>query len=198
MVLTKRQKEIFDYIEGYLAKEGVAPSYDEIASQFQFRSKGTVYRHIHTLEKKGLIFINKNKSRSIRLNTKESPLFELPVVGSISRREGIKRYKIPDYITVPSHFDCHSEDEIYLVNDSGFREEYILKRDLLIITSKIDKDKPQTCLIQVDKRDFSVKKVLNENDIIKMFSVNTDLMPLFYEPNRIRIIGRLVGIIREF
>ncbi|MCK5519563.1 MAG: repressor LexA [Candidatus Marinimicrobia bacterium] len=198
MVLTKRQKEVFDFIKNYVEKEGVSPSFNEIAAHFNFSSKGTVYRHIHTLEKKGFIYTNKNKSRSIRLKTEKETLFELPVVGTISRRSGIQRFKIPDYISIPGHLACKSGDSLYLVNDSGFRDEYILKGDLLIVTTLGKDIGPAHCLVQVDGRDFIVKKYHFENDIIKLFSVNCDLLPLFYEPSRVRVIGKISGIIREF
>lgn len=199
MVLTKRQKEVFDFITSYINDHGVAPSFDEIAEQFNFSSKGTVYRHIHTLEKKGLIITNKNKSRSIRLNSENAILHELPVIGTLSRRNGIRRFKIPDYVRIPGHFGCSGNDFLYLVEDSSFRDEYILKRDFVLLSEIPNGEEgPLYCLVQVDNKEYMIKKYHIEKDIVKLFSVNSDLLPLFYEPARIKMLGKVLGIIREF
>jgi len=198
MVLTKRQKEILDFIRSYMSEEGCAPSYDDIASRFGFSSKGTVYRHVHTLEKKGHIFTNKNKSRSIQLTPEEDATFSVPVIGTISRKNGLVRYKIPDHMSLPGHFEAGNDDRILMVADNSYREEYVLKRDLLVLSSSFDRDTSFYCLAQVDKKEYMVKYYTLENNIIRLNSTNIDLLPLFYEPNRIKIIGRITAVIREF
>jgi len=198
MVLTKRQKEVLEYIEDYVGKNGFSPSYDDIAAHFGFSSKGTVYRHIHTLEKKGKLTTSKNKSRSITLHAGGERIYEVPVIGTVSRKQGLKRYRIPDYLRLPEHFDCRNDDMIYMVEDSSFREEYILKRDFLLLSKEYDTAKPFYCLVQVDGKDYFIKYFHLENNIIRLNSTNVDLLPLFYEPNRIRIVGRIAAVIREF
>ncbi len=198
MVLTKRQKEVLDFIQRYMEKEGVAPSFEEIAAEFNFSSKGTVYRYIHTLEKKGFLFTNKNKSRSIRLADKNHQGFEVPIIGTISRRDSVHRFKIPEYFGVSATMGCDSNSFAYLIEDNSFREEYVLKRDVIVIDGYTASDNPVYCLVEVDKREYLIKYFQNENNIIRLQSKNSDMLPLFYEPSRVRIIGRIAGIVREF
>ncbi len=72
MFLTKRQKEIFDYLRGYISRHGYAPTFDEIAASFGFTSKGTVYKHIRALKEKGAIRHEWNRARSIEVRPVES------------------------------------------------------------------------------------------------------------------------------
>ena len=67
MFLTKRQKEILDFLKDFVSRNGYAPTFDEIASAFGFRSKGTVYKHIKSLKNKGIIQHEWNRTRSIEV-----------------------------------------------------------------------------------------------------------------------------------
>ena len=67
MPLTKRQKEILDYIESFIEEQGYAPSFEEIAESFGYSSLATVHEHLSNLERKGYIRKSYNESRSIEL-----------------------------------------------------------------------------------------------------------------------------------
>ena len=67
MPLTKRQKEILDYIGEFIADQGYAPSFEEIADAFGYSSLATVHEHLSNLERKGYIRKAYNESRSIEL-----------------------------------------------------------------------------------------------------------------------------------
>jgi repressor LexA len=76
MTLTKRQKEVLDYLVGFLNKNGYSPSFEEIASSLKLTSLATVHKHLSTLEKKGFIRRGYNQSRSIEVMQLPKPIRE--------------------------------------------------------------------------------------------------------------------------
>src|ERR1700760_5161853 len=93
MALTKRQKEVLNYLVGFLNKNGYAPSFEEIAHALKLTSLATVHKHLSTLEKKGFIRRGYNQSRSIEIvqlpksvkdQVMERKIQELPLLGRIA------------------------------------------------------------------------------------------------------------------
>src|SRR5258705_2133646 len=93
MALTKRQKEVLDYLVAFETKHGYAPSFEEIGKGLKLTSLATVHKHISTLEKKGFIRRGYNQSRSIEIvqlpksvkdQVTERRVQELPLLGRIA------------------------------------------------------------------------------------------------------------------
>ena len=76
MALTKRQKEVLNYLVGFLNKNGYSPSFEEIAHALKLTSLATVHKHLSTLEKKGFIRRGYNQSRSIEVIQLPKPIRE--------------------------------------------------------------------------------------------------------------------------
>ena len=72
MPLTKRQREILNYLTSYSEQNGYAPSFEEIAESFNYNSLATVHEHLSNLERKGYISRNYNESRAITINATEA------------------------------------------------------------------------------------------------------------------------------
>ena len=86
MALTKRQREIYDFISNFVQNKGYSPSFDEIGSGMGLRSLATVHKHITNLERKGLLKRDYNRSRSIDL---------LPVRGMRARQKQVESQRLP-------------------------------------------------------------------------------------------------------
>jgi len=86
MILTKRQKEIFDYIEQSISDNGYAPTLEEIGERFKLRSLATVHKHVSNLEAKGLIRRKWNHSRAIEIvhRRRRARAVELPLLGRVA------------------------------------------------------------------------------------------------------------------
>src|SRR6202042_993408 len=76
MALTKRQKEVLNYLVGFINKNGYSPSFEEIARALKLTSLATVHKHLSTLEKKGYIRRGLNQSRSIEVVKLPKPIRE--------------------------------------------------------------------------------------------------------------------------
>src|SRR5437867_11754880 len=102
--LTRRQREILDFISGHITAKGYSPSFEEIARQFGFQSLATVHEHLTNLERKGYIRRSHNESRAIEVvppkgqtGATELPLFGLVAAGApIEAVTGDVTFAVPD------------------------------------------------------------------------------------------------------
>ena len=112
--LTKRQKEILDFITYYLKENDYAPSYMEIAEQFGISSPATVHQHIKALEDKGYLKSAKHQKRALEpillSNYRDSTVIDLPLVGLITAGQPIEAVENTETMAVPSDFIKDSEN----------------------------------------------------------------------------------------
>src|SRR5262245_28333887 len=102
MFLTKRQKEMYDYLQGYIRKHGYAPTFQEIGKHFELSSLATVHKHLSNLENKGLIKRHWNYSRAIELlAAKKAGSIELPLLGRVAAGQPIEAIEGDDTLVVP-------------------------------------------------------------------------------------------------
>ena len=96
MPLTKRQREILDYLSEYAEKQGYAPSFEEIAEKFDYSSLATVHEHLSNLERKGYIKRSYNESRAIEILPSDvfAKAIELPLLGAVARDSSQARPRI--------------------------------------------------------------------------------------------------------
>src|SRR5688500_8629452 len=103
MPLTKRQSEILAYLQAHIAEHGYAPSFEEIAEQFEFQSLATVHEHLTNLERKGYIRRAYNESRSIEVLPPRgtSAATEIPLLGRVAAGMPIESLMHQETLAVP-------------------------------------------------------------------------------------------------
>src|SRR5687768_18406576 len=106
MSLTKRQREILTYLDNDSGERGYAPSFEEIAAQFNYKSLATVHEHLTNLERKGYIKRAYNESRGIEvLPSQVTPrAMSLPLLGTVAAGLPIEAIQMPESIGVPEDF----------------------------------------------------------------------------------------------
>jgi repressor LexA len=140
MALTKRQREILDFIEGFVRFRGYSPSFEEIAENFEYRSLATVHEHLSNLQSKGYIRKNYNESRSIELvdsNIRIAAL-ELRLLGSVAAGLPIEAIEERESISVPEDMIAGSVTQHYVlrVRGSSMIDEQIRDGDYVIGQSR--------------------------------------------------------------
>src|SRR5438552_13807817 len=106
MPLTKRQREILNYLAAYSEQNGFAPSFEEIAEHFDYNSLATVHEHLTNLERKGYIKRSYNESRAIEILPSEATprAIELPLLGAVAAGMPIEQIAHEESVTVPESF----------------------------------------------------------------------------------------------
>src|SRR5437773_8012004 len=106
MILTRRQKEVWDYLEDYMATHGYAPTLEEIGAHFGLSSLATVHKHLSNLEHKGVITRKWNLSRAIEITLpkKTAQAVELPLLGRVAAGAPIEAVETEDILPIPADF----------------------------------------------------------------------------------------------
>lgn len=203
MALTRRQKEILDFIESFLDEHGYSPSFEEIASFFQYRSLATVHEHLTNLESKGYIRKNYNESRSIELARSEMRLaaVELPLLGLVAAGEPIEAIEDTETIPVPEDLISGSTGSHYVLRVRGdsMIDEQIRDGDYVIVQSRMTAHDGEMVIALIDDEGATVKRFYREaGGKVRLQPANAALDPLSYRADRVRIQGIVVGVIRRY
>ncbi len=141
MTLTKRQKEVLDYLVGFLNKNGYSPSFEEIASSLKLTSLATVHKHLSTLEKKGFIRRGYNQSRSIEVMQLPKPIreqvlerhvVELPLAGRIAAGRPLEAVEERETISL-ADFARGQNTYVLQVQGESMRDDHILDGDYIVV-----------------------------------------------------------------
>jgi len=202
MALTKRQREMLDFIEGFVRFRGYSPSFEEIAKSFGYRSLATVHEHLSNLQAKGYIRKNYNESRSIELVDGELRVaaVELPLHGNVAAGMPIEAIEEHETIAVPEDMISGSLNEHYVlrVRGSSMIEEQIRDGDYVIVQSRDTAHNGEMVIALVDGEDATIKKFYREDTKIRLQPANSALDPMYFDPSRIMIQGVVIGVIRRY
>tara|TARA_B100001123_G_C15287340_1_gene1016108 strand:+ start:389 stop:997 length:609 start_codon:yes stop_codon:yes gene_type:complete len=202
MALTKRQREMLDFIEGFVRFRGYSPSFEEIAQSFGYRSLATVHEHLSNLQAKGYIRKNYNESRSIELVDGELRVaaVELPLHGNVAAGMPIEAIEDNESIAVPEDMISGSLNEHYVlrVRGSSMIEEQIRDGDYVIVQSRNTAHNGEMVIALVDGENATMKKFYREENEIRLQPANSTLTPMYFDPSRIMIQGVVIGVIRRY
>ena len=198
-MLTKRQKQILDYIKGYIKENDYAPTLEEIKRHFRLSSVSTVHQHIEGLRTKRYLKKLENHPRSIELNEKKkrSDLTDVPLLGTIAAGEPIEAIESPENIKVPK-FQLSKSGEHYALRVSGdsMTDEGIFDGDTVIIRKQPDAENGETVVALINGNEVTLKKLFKVKGGFKLQPANQNLKPIFTK--ELTIQGKVVSIIRNF
>ena len=202
MPLTKRQKEILDYIEGFIDRRGYAPSFEEIADHFGYSSLATVHEHLSNLERKGYIRKSYNESRSIELVAADSsaPSAELPLLGTVAAGVPIEAVQDSETLAVPPDMVRRQRDNYVLrVEGNSMIEEQIRDGDYIVVQAQETAEDGEMVVALVGGESATVKKLYRESgDRVRLQPANPSMEPIFVSADDLRIQGIVVGVIRKY
>lgn len=202
MSLTKRQREILTYLDTYSGEHGYAPSFEEIATRFNYNSLATVHEHLTNLERKGYIKRAYNESRGIEvLPSKATPrALSLPLLGTVAAGLPIEAIQMPESIGVPDDFVRRGGNHYVLrVRGNSMIDEQIRDGDFVIVNEKQTADNGEMVIALIDGTSATVKKFYRERDgRIRLQPANDTMNPIYVHENDISIQGIVVGVLRRF
>ena len=203
MPLTKRQKEILDYIEGFIDVRGYAPSFEEIAEEFGYSSLATVHEHLSNLERKGYIRKAYNESRSIELVGTPKPDgsgIELPLLGMVAAGLPIEAIEDTETLTVPPDMVRRNRRNFVLkVQGDSMIEESIRDGDFIVVSAQDTAEDGQMVVALVRGESATVKKLYREaRGRIRLQPANPTMDPIIEDARDVQIQGIVVGVIRKF
>jgi repressor LexA len=202
MPLTRRQKQILDFLQGYIRENGYAPSFEEIASQFEFRSLATVHEHLSNLERKGYINRGHNESRSIEVMPLpgQANAVELPLLGQVAAGEPIEAIAQPESIAVPMDLiPRRGSSYVLRVRGDSMIDEHIQDSDYVIVHTRQDASNGEMVIALVDGSSATVKRYYREpGGWIRLQPSNEHMQPIRVHEDNILIQGVVVGVMRKY
>jgi SOS regulatory protein LexA len=197
-MLTKRQKQILDYIKKFVKEKDYAPSLEEIGKRF-WLAKSTVHQHIETLRAKGYLKKIDNQPRSIELNEKKKKfdLVEVPLLGIIAAGEPIEAFEDPETIEVPkSQLSKTGEHFALKVQGDSMIDEGIFDGDTVVIRKQLDAENGETVVALINNNEVTLKKIYKERNGFRLQPANPELKPIF--TRELTVQGKVVSVIRSF
>jgi repressor LexA len=198
--LTKKQKEILDFIGDFAGEHGYAPSFEEIADHFGYGSLATVHEHLENLQTKGYIRKGYNESRSIEVVPAELKVSAIPLelMGTVAAGEPIEAIADRETVSVPEDMLGRGEHYVLRVNGDSMIEEQIRDGDYLVVKQRDTASNGEMVVALVDQESATVKKFYREGDQIRLQPANEAMEPMYFGPDRVMVQGIVVGVIRRY
>ena len=202
MPLTKRQKEMLDFLELFVAEYGYPPSYEEIARNFGYTSLATVHEHVENLRQKGYIRKSYNASRSIELvpANNQAGAVELPLLGMVAAGQPIEAIEEQETLAVPDTMIARGGQHYVLrVRGDSMIDEQIRDGDYVIVNSRNTAENGEMVVALVHGDSATVKKFYRERDgQIRLQPANVSMTPMYFPSHEVAVQGVVVGVIRRY
>ncbi|AKM82792.1 TPA: transcriptional repressor LexA [Candidatus Berkelbacteria bacterium] len=194
--LTKRQKEIYDFIEQYIASHDYAPSYREIAEFFNLSSVATVSDHIENLKEKDYLKKDFNEARSLQLTPRfDERTFTIPLLGAIAAGMPIEAIRTNETIDIPKDMMGKNVFALKVRGDSMI-DDGIFDGDYIVIEQTNSPHDGEIVVALIENEMATLKRFYREKDCIRLQPANSNYNPI--RTNKVTIQGRVKGVIRKF
>ena len=199
MHLTRRQREIFDYIQEYLQREGYAPSLEEIGTRFGLSSVATVHKHVQNLVEKGLLRKAWNRSRSLEVVDRSgSAATQIPLLGTVAAGAPIEAIPTPDTISVPA--DLIGSKQCYALRVSGesMVDDHIVDGDLVLVESRNLPREGEAVVALIRREEVTLKRFYQDGGKVRLVPANPSLQPMEFPAEDVEVQGVVIGLLRRY
>jgi repressor LexA len=202
MSLTKRQRQILDYLTGYINKKGYAPSFEEIAEKMGYASLATVHEHLTNLEEKGVIRRSYNASRGLEVvsQARQPGVTMVPMLGMVAAGMPIEAIETDEMMALPEEMlPAAGQSYVLKVRGSSMVDEHIADGDFIVVHSRSSARNGETVVALVGGSHATVKKMYREKDgRIRLQPANSTMSPIFVNESDVQVQGVVVGVIRKY
>jgi repressor LexA len=198
--LTKRQKQMVDFLQQYIGEHGYAPTLAEVGEFFGLSSLATVHKHLRNLEGKGFIRRMHNHSRALEIagNDLAAGAREVPLLGLVAAGLPIEASEGQDTISVPEDFVRRENTFCLRVKGESMVDEGIRDGDYIIVEGRDGANAGETVVALIGS-EATVKKYFPEQGgRVRLQPANPSMEPIFVNEEDMRIRGVVVGLMRRY
>ncbi len=198
--LTKRQREVLNYLNDFIQQQGYAPSLEEIGQRFGLSSLATVHKHLTNLESKGFIRRSWNKSRSVEIiPTKHGAQSrELDLMGYVAAGQPIEAVATLESIAVPEMLVGKNRAYVLRVRGDSMIDEQIRDGDFVIVEDRKTVENGEMVIALLNNAEVTLKMLFREGEGVRLQPANRKMEPLIIKSADLRIQGVVVGIMRRY
>ena len=215
-MLTAKQRELLLFIDGRLKASGISPSFDEMREALELKSKSGVHRLISALEERGFIRRLPNRARALEVTrlpdtqagnvttlrpaapAPANDTLDIPLHGRIAAGTPLEALQGSESFSVPAALLGPGEHYALEVSGDSMVDEGILDGDFALIR-KVDNARDGEIVVAlIDEEEATLKTYRREGRMIRLDPANSRYEPQRYDEDRVRIQGRLAGLIRRY
>jgi len=208
MALTKRQRQMYDFIAEFVQSNGYSPSFEEIGAAMGLSSLATVHKHINNLETKKLLRRDYNRSRSIDVLPLPAGIpiharptavssFELPLVGRIAAGRPIEQVENPETISLTDFTRAKDVFVLQVMGDS-MQDEHIMNGDYVLVEKADSAREGEIVVALVNGSETTLKRFYFAGDQIRLQPSNAAMQPIMVPAANVRVQGRVVAVLRKY
>ncbi len=203
MAVTRRQKEVLDFIGGFVERHGYSPSFEEIARGLSLKSLATVHKHVTNLQIKGVLQRGHNRSRSIdvlpqaRAPRTTSVREQLPLMGRIVAGLPVEAVQTSESISLA---DIIGNKEVFALEVSGdsMRDEHIVHGDYVLVERTRAARDGEIIVALVRGSETTLKRFYVEGSTVRLQPSNAEMEPIFVPAGQVEVQGRVLGVLRRY
>jgi repressor LexA len=200
MAITRRQKEVLDFLTHFVQQNGYSPSYEEIARGLDLSSLATVHKHITNLQAKGMLQRAHNRSRSIDVLPQRGikrSTERLPLMGRIAAGTPIEAIENAESISLG---DIIGSRDVFALEVRGesMRDEHICNGDYVLVERTRTAREGEIVVALIDGSDATLKRFYREGSMIRLQPSNAEMAPIFAPATSVAIQGKVLGILRKY
>ncbi|MET0552120.1 MAG: transcriptional repressor LexA [Vicinamibacteria bacterium] len=201
MHLTRRQKEILDYVGRHLDRKGYAPTIEEIGEHFGLTSLATVHKHLTNLQDKGFIKRAANRSRALELVPSGMAVraVELPLLGRVAAGSPIEAITGTETVFVPEDMVGRRDTYVLQVKGESMIDEQIRDGDYVIVEDRTSVRDGEMVIALVGGDSVTLKKLYREGEgRVRLQPANRRMKPIFVDQDDLRVQGVVIGVLRKY
>jgi repressor LexA len=200
MAITRRQKEVLDFLEAFVSRNGYSPSFEEIARGMSLKSLATVHKHITNLEKKGMLDRVHNRSRSIDVlppGTRTRSSLKLQLAGRIAAGTPVEAMETPETISLA---DVVGNRDVFALEVRGdsMRDEHIINGDYVLVERTKTARQGEIVVALVHGAETTLKRFYPEGNVVRLQPANLEMEPIYVPAAQVAIQGRVLGVLRKY
>jgi repressor LexA len=208
MALTKRQRQMYDFIAEFVQSNGYSPSFEEIGAAMGLSSLATVHKHVNNLETKKLLRRDYNRSRSIdvlplpegipdRARPVAISSLSLPLVGRIAAGRPIEQVETPETISL-TDFTRAKDVFVLQVTGESMQDEHIMDGDYVLVEKTDSAREGEIVVALVNGSETTLKRFYRAGDQIRLQPSNAAMPPIMVPAESVRVQGRVVAVLRKY
>jgi len=200
MAITRRQKEVLDFLTSFTQKNTYSPSYEEIAAGLGLSSLATVHKHVTNLQNKGLLQRAHNRSRSIDVipaRPAKKASDRLPLMGRIAAGHPVEAIESAETISLN---DIIGSREVFALEVRGdsMRDEHIVSGDYVLVERTKTAREGEIIVALIDGAEATLKRFYREGTMIRLQPSNAEMAPIYAPAANVAIQGKVLGILRKY
>lgn len=207
MALTRRQKQVLDFITEFVDRNGYSPSYEEIAQGLELASLATVHKHIAALEAKHYLRRGFNQSRSLEVSPKyvqeqrrlrQESQSEVPLMGRIAAGVPVEAFEGSETVTF-ADFTTNPNTYALEVRGESMIEDHICSGDYVLVERTGEVRDGEIIVALIGGAETTLKRLYREPDgRVRLQPANAAMDPIYVAPADLEIQGKVLAVLRRY